>query len=344
MQDKRWLGLLSLLLVVFWLVSPVAHLITREPWGRRVHVPAQSTPLRHQPPRWNSGLIGVREQLVYRRVGQRVMTLFLFHPSRPAMSPRPVVVYVHGGALRFGTAVITDTNTPHNRFLTAVERRVIRQGMDFVSVNYRLAPRHPWPEPLHDVKQAVRYLEEQGHHLGVNPGRIDMMGDSAGGELAMFVGLTLTDQDGKPAVRGVVDLFGPADRQRLAREWRSRPSLRPHPVFGLDTARPVRRESALAHVHPGAPPFLIIQGNRDRVVPPDQSRLLFQRLQENGVPATEILVRHAGHEFVARGAAIDPPIPVLADRVLQFLVRTTRTPADGGDTGVDGRYGSHGSR
>ncbi|MCY0878839.1 MAG: alpha/beta hydrolase [Firmicutes bacterium] len=282
--------------------------------------PAHLLPI-PKPPTWNKGLIGVRERLVYEMAGRQPLTLFLFHPAKPSILPRPVVVYIHGGALRFGSAMITNANTPHNRLLVAVERKLIEQGYDFVSVNYQLAPLHPWPIPLDDVKHAVMYLLVNARMLGINPDRLAVMGDSAGGELSSFVGLTLKEgPHGAPVVKAVVDLFGPTDRKTFAIQWRKRHGLKPNPVYGVYTWKRVKRESVVTYVHPKAPPFLIIQGTRDHIVPPQQSHLLKVKLKEAGDPVKEILVHHAGHELVPVGGHIHPGIPYLAEQIDRFLI------------------------
>jgi acetyl esterase/lipase len=177
---------------------------------------------------------------------------------------------------------------------------------------------HPWPIPLHDVEDAVAYLQEHAGEWNINPDQMSVMGDSAGGELASFVGLTLWHGE-EPAVRGVVDLFGPTDRQPFAEEWRRRYGLVPNPVYGLYTPQRIWSESVVSHVRLGAPPFLIIQGTRDRVVPPIQSELLKERLQEYAVPVKEILVENAGHELVARGGPISPDIDALIAAIADFV-------------------------
>jgi acetyl esterase/lipase len=237
-----------------------------------------------------------------------------------------VVIYIHGGALKFGTGIISAANTPHNLLLVNLERKLIQENIDVISVNYRLAPVHPWPIPLDDVKHAVNFVVAHASRWKINPHNIAVMGDSAGGELAMFVGLTMESRSmHRPLVRAVIDLFGPTDRKTFAEQWIRHYGLRPNPVYGVYTPKRVERESAIAHVHRGAPPFLIIQGTRDRVVPPEQSYLLLKRLAADGVPAREILVHHGGHELRAVDGPIHPTLRDLCDSINQFLVQQIKT-------------------
>lgn len=271
-------------------------------------------------PHWNAHLVGTKTRLVYERIGRRPLTLYLFEPKAASATPRPLVIYIHGGSLRFGSAMITSAKTPHNQLLVSVEQNLIRHGIDFASLNYRLAPLHPWPIPLHDVKHAVWYLHNHAQSLGINSQRMAVMGDSAGGELSTFVGLTMSrPSQHRPLVRGVVDLFGPTNRRTFAAQWTKRYGLTPNPVYGVYTSRRVRQESAVSYVHPHAPAFLIVQGTRDHVVPPGQSALLKKRLAQVHVPVHEILVHHAGHELVSVDGPIRPGIPQIARRIDQFL-------------------------
>jgi len=314
---KRWVAVFLGLLAFVLTMSPATDAASQPMIGLRG---AHMMPIRRPKAVWSKRLLGVREKIVYEHIDHQDLTFYIFRPRIPDSRPRAVVIYIHGGALRYGTAMITDRNTPHNRLMVSVERSLIKRGIDFVSVNYRLAPLYPWPDPLHDVKHAVNYLIGHSRRLGIDPTQMAVMGDSAGGELSSFVGLTLRKgADGTPVMRAVVDLFGPTNRRTFAIKWRRRHGLQPNPVYGVYTWTRVKRESAISYVHRDAPPFLIIQGTRDRIVPPNQSKLLKKKLWEAEVPVKEILVHHAGHELVAVHGRIRPGIPVIARHIVRFL-------------------------
>ncbi len=275
---------------------------------------------------WNKRLLGTRTRVVYAKIGHLHLTFFIFRPRAQSAALRPVVVYIHGGALKFGNAMINNLKTPHNQLMVSVERSLIQHGVDFVTVNYRLAPVYRWPDALIDVKHAIKYMDTHSVRLGINPDQMAVMGDSAGGELSSFVGLTM-DPRHRPVVRAVVDLFGPTNRRTFAVAWRRRHGLKPNPVYGVYTWKRVRRESAVCYVTPNAPPFLIVQGTRDHVVPPSQSKLLKDRLNAAGVPVREILVHHAGHELVAKAGPIHPGIPYIARQIEHFLYQQLDVPS-----------------
>jgi acetyl esterase len=106
----------------------------------------------------------------------------LYSPSsQPSL---PVFVYVHGGRFISGNL---DTHD-------AICRRIAQlSGIMVVGVDYRLAPEHPFPAALHDVYAVTEWIRSHGNDIGVDPGRIAIGGDSAGGNLA--AGATLIDRD-----------------------------------------------------------------------------------------------------------------------------------------------------
>ncbi len=285
-------------------------------------------------PIWNPYLAGTRTQLVYERVGKYVGTLYLFRPSRLRKGVRlsPVVVYFHGGALVKGSAVIQNVNvSPRDWILSHVETYVVDHGGAFVSVNYRLAPRYKWPAQIDDAKTAIRFLRAKADSFHLNPRDFAVMGDSAGGALASLVGLSNTSDFNRgpwahesSSVSSVVDMFGPVDRRYLEETWRLRYGLLPNPVFGNLTPRLVHSASAVSYVHRGAPPFLIIQGTQDTVVPPWLSTELYRLLQRRSDEARLVLVHHSEHEFMPVGAPISPTKAAIAADIESFLMRTPK--------------------
>ena len=180
--------------------------------------------------------------------------------------------------------------------------QLVAHGMVVASVDYRLAPENPWPDQIIDVKCAVRFLRANALELGIDPNRIAAWGSSAGGQLVSLLGVNDTPaawDTGAYAgvssrVDAVVDEFGPADLS--APGWgaysrrSSAPSsapLRAHrPCSGTPARSPMSR--------PGDPPFLILQGTADHIVPAAQSEELAQRLEADHVPTELDLVARGG--------------------------------------------------
>lgn len=210
--------------------------------------------------------------------------------------PLPVVVAIHGGAWVGGV-------------LSGFEgycRTYAALGFATASINYRLAPRSVWPAQLEDVQLAVRYLRAHAAALGLNPRAVCAMGDSAGGHLALFLGSRATSLPGdsaalypdqSPQVACVIDQFGPADFTRPM------PQLDDHAIpllLGGATSAgdpaAYRAASPIFAVTAHSAPTLIIQGSRDVIVPPEQSRRMAAALRHAGIAVTYVSY-FGGHEF-----------------------------------------------
>lgn len=104
---------------------------------------------------------------------------------RPGMARSPCVVYFHGGGW-----VIGDLETHDG----VCRQLALASGMTVIAVDYRLAPEHPFPTPLQDCYQALHWIAENSARLDIDPTRIAVAGDSAGGNLAAAVCLKLRDE------------------------------------------------------------------------------------------------------------------------------------------------------
>lgn len=122
-----------------------------------------------------------------------------------ASSPAPLLVWVHGGAWRFGTnRALRDTilHTPGGEQpnTQALMRAAFQQaGWAVASINYRYSHQALFPGALHDVKEAVRFFRANAHEFGIDPQRIAVAGGSAGGHLSMMVAHTGDSAAGDPA-------------------------------------------------------------------------------------------------------------------------------------------------
>jgi acetyl esterase/lipase len=113
----------------------------------------------------------------------------LYWPPEPGVRPPPVVVFIHGGGWAIGDLDTYDDVA-----------RLHAVGADalLVSVDYRLAPEHPFPAAVDDVWAATQWVAENAAELGADPGRLAVAGDSAGGNLAAVVAQLARDAGGPP--------------------------------------------------------------------------------------------------------------------------------------------------
>jgi len=120
----------------------------------------------------------------------------LYDPGVPA--PGPAIVFLHGGGF-----VVCDIDV-----YDGVARQLAkRSGMRVVSVDYALAPEHPFPVPLNDCIAAIRWIATHGGEWGIDPARIAVAGDSAGANLALAATIALRDAGNSP-VRGAACIYG----------------------------------------------------------------------------------------------------------------------------------------
>ncbi len=235
----------------------------------------------------------------------------LYYPANGA-GPFAVTMYVHGGGWSSGDKA---------QGAGAIEiPELQRVGFLVVSVNYRLAPEHVFPAMIEDVKCAVRSLRAHASEYNLDPNRIGVWGGSAGGHLAALLG-TADESAGfdvgeyleySSRVQAVVDMFGPADLTV------------PFPG-GYESARPVfgNFDAALAspvtYVTADDPPFLILHGEKDALVPMEQSEILLAALQSVGVRAQLVRVVNANHSFKPDGGPINPSRKEIAQLVVAFF-------------------------
>jgi acetyl esterase/lipase len=207
-------------------------------------------------------------------------------------SPRPCVVVIHGGSWVSGNRLDGGTKRWLNDWLAGL-------GYAVASIDYRLSPQFKWPAQRDDLLAAVRFLREHAAALGIDGDRLVLVGRSAGGQIA-----TATAYAGViPGVRGVVNIYGPTDFD-LTWDAATRPRSIDHRynveefLGSRETARAAYQSASGAMlVTPRAPPTLILWGELDINVFPEQAELLEAKLAAAGVPHALVSLPWAGHAF-----------------------------------------------
>ena len=235
------------------------------------------------------------EAITYGTGGGRPLLLDLASPAVPSAKPRPAVVFIHGGAW-----ANSDRKNGH-----PLIKLLAKNGFVAVSIDYRLSGEAGFPAQLEDSKCAVRFIRAHAADYGIDPKRIGVAGGSAGGHLAALVAL-IPDDAGLEGTGGwagvssrvsaVVDLYGVSDLTALARTHKlvdavaklMRGSLESRPEL-------YRQASPLTWVKRGAPPFYLAHGDKDDVVPFNQSEQLAAALRAVGTEATLRPMPGAGH-------------------------------------------------
>ncbi len=191
--------------------------------------------------------------------------------------PFPAVVLVHGGGWNHGDKA--------DNFRWIFEP-LSKTGFAWFSVNYRLAPKYRYPAAIDDVLAAVKWVEAHAAEYQVDPKRIALSGESAGGHIVAYIAARYTRD---LHIAAVVPFYPATDFDAMV-EGPDRNDTAYRGVtqfFGItqinDAARKLLREgSPVTWVHPGMPPFLLIQGTKDQLVNPHQVRELAEKLKEAG--------------------------------------------------------------
>ncbi|BCX47822.1 hypothetical protein HAHE_17300 [Haloferula helveola] len=247
--------------------------------------------------------------------------------AREGKKPLPVVVFVHGGGWQSG-----DKRQAVRRLVPLVA------SGDYagVSVGYRLTDEAQWPAQMHDCKAAIRWIRANADKHGLDPDKIAVWGTSAGGHLVAVLGTSagVEAMDGKlgpntaesTKVTCVVDFFGPTDFSKMSAasdgkgpiDHDAPNSPESKLVGGAIQEHPdkVAAANPITYVDAGDPPFLIIHGTKDPLVPFNQSELLDVALEKVEVPSTLVAVKDAGH-----GQGFGPETNQLVSRFLKHHLR-----------------------
>jgi acetyl esterase/lipase len=225
--------------------------------------------------------------------GGRALKLHIIRPKNPPAEPMPVVVYIHGGGWTAGSR---DGGI-------GPSIRLARRGYFCAAIEYRLSGEAKFPAQIEDSKCAIRFLRAKAKEYNLDPNRIGVSGHSAGGHLAALVGTSahvkeLEGTGGWPefssAVQAVCDLAGPADFPTWGDD--AHPAVRGL-LGGKVSEKPelAALASPVTHVQKTTPPFLIIHGDQDDVVPVKEGRAMHAALQKAGATSTLMIVEGGSH-------------------------------------------------
>lgn len=239
---------------------------------------------------------GVASQtdVVYKTVKGGDLKLDVVRPAK-GEGPFPAVIVIHGGAWRAG----------NKRDVRSALDELAQRGYVGISPQYRFCPKETFPAQVHDVKAAVRWVKAHAKEYRIDTERVGAMGFSAGGHLALMLGLTGPDDglegdrpEGAPdsRVHAVVNYFGPTDLGAADIPEISKPLVKDF-LGGTPAEKPkeAAQASPLTYVSKGDAPVLTFQGTRDPLVPHTQATKLVDAMTSANVPGRLELLVGAGH-------------------------------------------------
>jgi acetyl esterase/lipase len=207
--------------------------------------------------------------------------LDVWRPKELPAQPAPVMIFVPGGAWVHGGRILQGY---------ALMSKMAELGWVCLSVEYRVAPNHPWPQHITDVKTAIAWARANVDKFGGDRNFVAIAGTSAGGHLAALAGLTPNDPEyqadlpegSDTSVDAVVGIYGRYDWEDRSTVERARfvDFLERVVVKRKIAKRPeiFRNASPIARVHDEAPPFLVVHGGGDTVIPVQQARDFVSKL------------------------------------------------------------------
>jgi acetyl esterase/lipase len=227
--------------------------------------------------------------------------LDVWRPKELPAQPAPVMIFLPGGAWVHGGRILQGY---------ALMSHLAEMGWVCLSIDYRVAPNHPWPQHITDVKTAIAWARANVDKYGGDRNFIAVAGTSAGGHLAALAGLTPNDPEmqtdlpegSDTSVDAVVGIYGRYDWEDRSTVERARfvdflervvvkRKIDRHPEI-------FRKASPIARTHAGAPPFLVIHGSGDTVIPVQQARDFVEKLRgESRSVVGYVELPGAGHGF-----------------------------------------------
>jgi acetyl esterase/lipase len=218
-------------------------------------------------------------------------------PAQPA----PVMLFLPGGAWVHGGRILQGY---------ALMSHLVELGWVCLSVEYRVAPNHPWPQHITDVKTAIAWARANVDKFGGDRDFVAVAGTSAGGHLAALAGLTANDAElqvdlpegSDTSVDAVVGIYGRYDWEDRSTVERDRfvdflervvvkRKIAKHPEL-------FRKASPIARTHAQAPPFLVVHGSGDNVIPVQQARDFVDKLSADSREVVcYVELPGAGHGF-----------------------------------------------
>jgi acetyl esterase/lipase len=264
----------------------------------------------------------VYRNMPYVTNGHERQKLDLFLPKDGNNSP--LIIRIHGGAWLGGNKT---GEGPQD---------YVRNGYAVASIGYRLSQHAIFPAQIQDCKSAIRFLRANAQKYNLDPNRFAVWGPSAGGHLAALVGTTGDVKEFdvgenlnvSSKVQAVVDYFGPIDLLRMdeGREPNSMYHISPDSpeskLIGgnvLDNPEKAKKASPITYITKDTPPFLIVHGDKDPLVPHRQSEILEAALKKAGIPVTLYIVKGGVH-----GGFKDPNVPKLTKEFFEKYLKNKK--------------------
>jgi acetyl esterase/lipase len=260
----------------------------------------------------------IERDVVYAINGDRKMLLDVYRPKSD--KPLPLVIWFYGGAWDWGNKDRSQPLVP-----------MLSRGYAIAGVTHTKSKEEIFPAVINDCRAAVSFLRLNAKRFNLDPKRFGAAGESSGGHLAALLATTSdtkefqkhpVTQKASSAIQAASPWCGPTDFLKLndvkaSQDYSNRRSA-PSRLVGApikEVPEKCKQANPITYVGKGDPPFFIVHGDRDFVVPMNQSELLHAALQKAGVPSTLHVVKGGGHGF----SKVTPANDEIVEKVMDFF-------------------------
>ena len=272
----------------------------------------------------------IERDIVYATNGDRKMLLDVYRPKSD--NPLPLVIWFYGGAWDWGDKDRSNALVP-----------MISRGYAIAGVTYTKSREEVFPAVINDCRAAVSFLRLNAKRFNLDPKRFGAAGESSGGHLTALLATTgdsnefmkhPVTQKASSAIQAASPWCGPTDFLKLndvkASQDYSRKHSAPSRLIGApikEAPEKCRKANPITYVSKGDPPCFIVHGDKDFVVPMNQSELLHSALKKAGVPSTLHVVEGGGHGF----SKVTPANDEIVKKVMDFFDRRLKTERNSTD-------------
>ena len=246
-----------------------------------------------------------------------------------------MIVFTHGGGWAAGSRYKAATGDFASVFL-----QLVKEGFAVAPVTYRLAKKDrnvAMRDCVIDCKDAIRFLAKNSESLGIDPMRMCVMGDSAGGHIAQMLLLASPEQlPGDPTLAEAsyrmvagVSWYGPCDFENIDLfNHDDRPNFRDRfgpRILGSDSGPQdkltrYREISPVNYLSPTSPPLLMIQGDKDTTIPVKHAYFMQEKAKQLQAPVEIMIIKNSGHNWRKVDAEIEPSRTEIIERTINFFV------------------------
>ena len=239
------------------------------------------------------GRVSIKEAVQIGAGGKEPLLADIFLPPIEE-SNRPAILFVHGGGWIEGD----------RSQLRGYGILLARLGFVTMCTSYRLSNEAHWPAQIQDVKCAIRYLRANADKLGIDPERIGVSGNSAGGHLSLIAAATSYDDnfegDGgnkgvSSKVKATCAIYPPTTIRKLDLDPLENAFAM---LMGSDASEEdYKKASPMNYVSEDFPPCMLVHGSTDTVVPLKESTDFYDRLKEKNIPVSLHIYAEEEHAF-----------------------------------------------